>query len=133
MMTMVLAYSMVSAADECINPGTTRQNGLGGENQSFGPFKELVRNLRNSNDSPRFVVVVSQLVGPVPRVPRAPAGRREVPLAAPAAGSHPSSGGLHEHLEVWCLSSIFLGGFGFSSSTRTWTHRLEIFYGYLNT
>jgi hypothetical protein len=102
MMAMVLAFSMVSADDECINPGTTWQNGLGGENQSFGALKELVRNLRNSNDSPRFVVVVSQLVGPVHGVPRAPASRREVPLAAPAASGHPSSGGLHERLEVWC-------------------------------
>lgn len=87
MMTMVLAYSMVSAADECINPGTTWQNGLGGENQSFGAFKELVRNLRNSNDSPRFVVVMSQLVGLSPgcRVhPRAAARCRWPPLR-PAA------------------------------------------------
>ena len=87
--------------DECINPSTTWQR----INRS-GLSKELVRDLRNSNDSPRFVVVVSQLVGPVPGVPRAPAGRREVPLAAPAAGGHPSSGGLHERLEVGWVREI---------------------------
>lgn len=57
-------------------------NRLGGENQSLGVCKELVRNLRNFNDSPRGVVVVSELVGPVHGVPRAPAGRREVTRAA---------------------------------------------------
>ena len=92
MMTMVLAFSIASADDECINPGTTWQNGLGGANQSFGVFKERVRNLRNSNDSPLFVVVVSQLVGPVHGVPRAPAVRREVPPAAPCGRRPPVSG-----------------------------------------